>query len=87
MINFEDCLLKVLKFFKKINAKNKRLIKILVNEILHLKPINNKKQDVKQNTDEFKYEGDTRTFGVEEIENQTEGDDDDEHDDDDGLHL
>ena len=68
MINFEDCLLKVLKFFQKINANNKRSIKILVNEILHLKPINNKNQDVKQNTDEFKYEGDTRIFDVEEIE-------------------
>ena len=48
MINFENCLLKVLKFFKKTNAKNKRSIEIFVNEILHLKPINNKKQVVKK---------------------------------------
>ena len=33
-------------------------MKIFVNKILHLKPINNKKQVVKQNTDEFKYKGD-----------------------------
>ena len=30
-----------------------------VNEISHLKPINNKKQVGKQNTDEFKCEGNT----------------------------
>ena len=47
--------------------------------------MNNKKQVVKQNTDEFKYEGDTRTSDVEEIENKTEGDDDDDDNyDDDG---
>ena len=46
--------------------------------------MNNKKQVVKQNTDEFKYEGDTRTSDVEEIENKTEGDDDDDNYDDDG---
>ena len=46
--------------------------------------MNNKKQVVKQNTDEFKYEGNTRTSDVEEIENKTEGDDDDDNFDDDG---
>ena len=85
MINLEMCLLKVLKFFKKTNANNKRSIKTFVKKILHLKPINNKKQVVKQNTDEFKYEGEKRTSDVEEIENETEGgggDDDDDDDDD-----
>ena len=50
----------------------KRSIKIFVNKILHLKLINNKKQWLKQNTDEFKYVGDTRTSDVEEIQNETE---------------
>ena len=58
MVNFEYRLLKVLKFFEKTNANKKRSIKIFVDKILHLKPINNKKQVVKKNTDEFKYEGD-----------------------------
>ena len=44
---------------------------------MHLKPINNKKQVVKQNTDEFRYKGETRTSYIEEIENENEGDDDD----------
>ena len=48
MINFENCLLKILKFFKKTNANNKRSLKVFVNKILHLKPINNKKQVVKK---------------------------------------
>ena len=88
MINLEMCLLKVLKFFKKTNANKKRSIKTFVKKILHLKPINNKKQVVKQNTDEFKYEGEKRTSDVEEIENETEGgggDDDDDDDDDDEM--
>ena len=34
---------------------------------------------------EFKYEGDIRTSGVEEIENETGGDDDDDDDDDGGF--
>ena len=38
--------MKVLKFFKKTNANNKRSIEIFINKILHLKPINNKKQVV-----------------------------------------
>ena len=38
MINFENCLLKALKIFEKTNA----------NKILHLKPINNKKQIAKK---------------------------------------
>ena len=67
-----------IKIFKKTNANNKRSIKTFVNKILHLKPINNKKQVVKQNTDEFKYEGGKRTSDVEEIENETEGGDDDD---------
>ena len=66
MINFEYRLLKVLKFFKKANANNKRSIQLFVNKIL-LKPINNKKQVVKKNTDELKYEGDTRTSDVKEM--------------------
>ena len=41
MINLEICLLKVLKFFKKTNANNKRPI-TFVNKILNLNPINNK---------------------------------------------
>ena len=61
MINFEYCLLKVLKFFKKSNANNKSSIVIFVNKILLEKPVNNKKQVVKKNTNVFKYEGDTRT--------------------------
>ena len=69
-----------IKIFKKTNANNKRSIKTFVNKILHLKPINNKKQVVKQNTDEFKYEGGKRTSDVEEIENETEGGDDDDDD-------
>ena len=48
MIHFEYFLLKVLKFFKKANANNKRSIEIFVNRILHLKLINNKKQVVKK---------------------------------------
>ena len=67
MINFENCLLKVLKLVKKTNANNQRSIEIFVNKTLHLKPINNKKQVVKKNTDEFKYKGDTRTSDVEEM--------------------
>ena len=61
MINFEYRLLKVLKFFKKSIANNKSLIVIFVNKILLEKPVNNKKQVVKKNTNVFKYEGDTRT--------------------------
>ena len=48
MINFENHLLKVLKFFKETSANNKISIDIFVNKILHLKPINNKKQVVKK---------------------------------------
>ena len=51
-------------------------LEILVNKILQLKPINNEKQVVKQNTYEFKYEGKTQISDVEEIENKTETDDD-----------
>lgn len=59
-----------------------------------IKPINNKKQLVKQKTDEFKYEGEIQNSDVKEIENETEGgnddgglnnDDDDDNDDDDGT--
>ena len=78
MINFENCLLKILKFFEKTNANNKKSTKIFVSKILHLKPINNKKQVVKQNTEKFKFEGNTQTPDVKEIENETEGDDDDD---------
>ena len=46
--------MKTLTFFKKNNASKKRSIKIFFNEILRLKPTNNKKQVVKQNADEFK---------------------------------
>ena len=47
MISLEICLLKVLTFFKKkTNANNKWSVKIFVNKILHLKPMNNKKQVV-----------------------------------------
>ena len=96
MINLEICLLKVIQFFKKTNASNKRSIKIFVNKTLHLNPINNKKQVVKYNLDELKYKGDTRTSDVEEIENEAEDDDDDDDlefndngDDDDkeGVHV
>ena len=82
MINLEICILKVIQFFKKTNASNKRSIKIFVNKTLHLNPINNKKQVVKYNLDELKYKGDTRTSDVEEIENEAEDDDDDDDDDD-----
>ena len=58
MINFEYRLQKEVKFFKNTIANNKRSIEIFFNKILHLKPVNNKKQVVKKNTDEFKYEGD-----------------------------
>ena len=51
-ISFKYCLLKVLKFLSKNNANNKISIKIFINEILHLKLINNKKQVIKQNVDE-----------------------------------
>ena len=43
---FENCLFKVLNFFKKkkkTNANNKKSVKIFVDKILHLKPINSKK--------------------------------------------
>ena len=43
MTNFEICLSKVLKFFKKTNANNKTSIEKLFSKILHLKPIYNKK--------------------------------------------
>ena len=66
MINVEICLLKVQKIFKKTNANNKRSIEKFVHKILHLKPINNKKQVIKK-TDEFKYEGDKQTSGIEEM--------------------
>ena len=42
-----------------------------------IKPINNKKQLVKQKTDEFKYEGEIQNSDVKETENETEGDNDD----------
>ena len=74
MIIFGNCLLKVLKFFQNIHATNKSSKKSFVNEILHRKPINNKKQLTKPNTDEFKYEDDTEASAVEEIENESEGD-------------
>ena len=74
MIIFGNCLLKVLKFFQNIHATNKSSKKGFVNEILHIKPINNKKQLTKPNTDEFKYEDDTEASAVEEIENESEGD-------------
>ena len=48
MINVEICLLKVQKIFKKTNANNKRSIEKFVHKILHLKPINNKKQVIKK---------------------------------------
>ena len=81
MIIFGNCLLKVPKLFQNIHATNKSSIKIFVNETLHIKPINNKKQLTKPNTDEFKYEDDTEASAVAEIENETEGDDDDDDDD------
>ena len=68
---FEICSLKVLKFFKKTNSNYKKSIKIFVNKIINLKPINCKKPVVKQNSDELNYEGDKRTSDVEEIENET----------------
>ena len=74
MIIFGNCLLKVPKFFQNIHATNKSSIKIFVNGTLHIKPINNKKQLTKPNTDEFKYEDDTEASAVEEIENESEGD-------------
>ena len=49
MKTFENCLFKVLNFFKKkkkkkkTNANNKKSVKIFVDKILHLKPINSKK--------------------------------------------
>ena len=67
MINFEICLLKVLKFFEKTNAHNNRSIEKFANKIVLLKPINNKKKQLKKNTDEFKYQGDTQTSDVEEV--------------------
>ena len=49
MINFENRLLKVLKFSKTNKAyNNRRSIEIFDNKILHLKPTNNKKQVVKK---------------------------------------
>ena len=75
MKNLKICLLKALNFFKKTNVNDKRPLKIFFNKILPLKPINNKKV-VKQNTDKFIYEGDTRTFNVKQVENEFEGDDD-----------
>ena len=68
---FEICSLKVLKFFKKTNSNYKKSIKIFVNKIINLKPINCKKPVVKQNSDELNYEGDKRTSDVEEVENET----------------
>ena len=41
--------------------------------MLHQKLTNNKKQVVKKNTDEFKYECDTQTCYVEEMKNETWG--------------
>ena len=68
---FEIFSLKVLKFFKKTNSNYKKSIKIFVNKIINLKPINCKKPVVKQNSDELNYEGDKRTSDVEEVENET----------------
>ena len=75
MINFENCILKVLKFFNKTNGNNKTLIEILVNKIWHLEPRNKQLK----NPDEFKYESDTRTSDVKEIEIETKSDDDDDN--------
>ena len=74
--------MKVLKLFKKTIANDKRSIKIFLNKIIHLKPINNKRQVVKQNTDEFKYVGNTRTS---DVGDNYDNDDDDDDDDDDGC--
>ena len=46
-------------------------MQIFVIKILHLKPINN----TKQNTNVIMYKWNTRTSSVEEIENETQGDD------------
>ena len=89
MLNLENCLLKVLKYFKKTNVNNKRHIKIFVNKILPLKSINENKKATKQIIHEFIYEGDPQTSDVKEIENETENDDggevDDNGDDDNGY--
>ena len=66
------------KIFEKTNAHNNRSIEKFANKIVLLKPINNKKQIVKKNTDEFKCEGDTQTSDVRETKNETEDDDDDD---------
>ena len=59
MINVEICLLTVQEMFKKTNVNNQGSIKMFTNKILHLKPINNKKQVIKQSTNELKCEGNT----------------------------
>ena len=91
MINFEYRLLKVLKFFKKTNANNKRSITIFVNKVLHLKPVNNKKQVVEKNTDEFKYEGDTNETkdadGDGGFNDNSDDDDGDDNDDDGDVEI
>ena len=46
-------------------------MQIFAIKILHLKPINNKKQ----NTNVIMYKWNTRTSSVEEIENETQSDD------------
>ena len=75
MINVEICLLKVLKFFKKTNANNKRSIEKFVHKILHLKPINNKKQVFKKTQMNSNMKVTNKL--VEEMWNETEDDDDD----------
>ena len=51
---FWKLFMKILTFFKKTNAQIKRSIKVFANKIIDLKPIHNKRQVVKQNTDELK---------------------------------
>ena len=75
MINVEICLLKVLKFFKKTTANNKRSIENFVHKILHLKPINNKKQVFKKTQMNSNMKVTNKL--VEEMWNETENDDDD----------
>ena len=87
MINLETFLVKVLKYFKKTNTNNKSSTKIFINKILHIKPMNNKEEQLNKTQINFICEGDAQTSDFEETETETEANDDDDDKVDNGVEV
>ena len=87
MINLETFLVKVLKYFKKTNTNNKSSTKIFINKISHIKPINNKEEQLNKVQMNFIREGDAQTSDFEETETETEANDDDDDKVDNGVEV